>query len=215
MNTTEAKKIIAVMIATYPSYNVADVDYTASIWADAFNDISYEVVSIALRNYIRSDTSSFAPTPGVLMASVHKISQPQELSEMQAWSLVLKAIRKSTYYAEEEFNKLPESVKKAIGTPTQLRSMALDGGFNEEVAMSNFQRSYRAIVENKGHYEKSDGQFRQLYDKTNQNSPRQLMESQSFNNVNHRIGQIEVADNNSNNGIEHLDDLVDSFVSRV
>ena len=68
----------------------------------------------------------------------------EELSEMAAWSLVSKALRRSLYYADEEYAKLPDVVQKAVGSPEMLRSWAeTDMKSIENVVQSNFMRTYR------------------------------------------------------------------------
>ena len=82
----------------------------------------------------------------ILEEQVNKITSPEEMTETKAWGLVMKAIRNSGYNSEEEFNKLPERIQKAVGSPKQLWSMATDESFNEQVASSNFMRAYRTVV---------------------------------------------------------------------
>jgi hypothetical protein len=61
--------------------------------------------------------------------------------------LVSKAIRNGYYGAEEEFAKLPEVVKKAVGNPANLRAWAhTDEQSIENVVQSNFLRTYRVVV---------------------------------------------------------------------
>ena len=88
MNVTEAKKIIASMIVSYSNYKPTDVDYAATIWADILSEYTYEQVDGALRLFIMSDKSGFAPSIGQLVDKIHTMTQPQELNEMEAWSLV-------------------------------------------------------------------------------------------------------------------------------
>ena len=73
-----------------------------------------------------------------------------DANEIAAWGVVLKALRNSTYHSEEEFNKLPLVIQKAVSSPGQLREWAtmenLDGtGLN--VIQSNFMRTYRLEIE--------------------------------------------------------------------
>ena len=103
-------------------------------------------MSVALKAYILSDISGFAPGIGQLVGKIQTISQPQELNEMEAWSLVSRAIRNSTYNSVEEFAKLPPLVQKAVGLPDQLRTLAMDENYNEQVASSNFIKCYRTEV---------------------------------------------------------------------
>ena len=146
MTVIEAKKIIAVMLVSFPNFKPTDVDSMAETWADMLSEYSYSQVSMALKAYIVSDTSGFAPAIGQLVEKIQTISQPQELNEMEAWSLVSRAIRNSTYNSVEEFAKLPPLVQKAVGLPDQLRTWAMDENYNEQVASSNFIKCYRTEV---------------------------------------------------------------------
>ena len=146
MTVIEAKKIIAVMLVSFPNFKPTDVDSMAETWADMLSEYSYSQVSMALKAYIVSDTSGFAPAIGQLVGKIQTISQPQELNEMEAWSLVSRAIRNSTYNSVEEFAKLPPMVQKAVGLPDQLRTWAMDENYNEQVASSNFIKCYRTEV---------------------------------------------------------------------
>ena len=146
MTVIEAKKIIAVMLVSFPNFKPTDVDSMAETWADMLSEYSYSQVSMALKAYIVSDTSGFAPAIGQLVEKIQTISQPQELNEMEAWSLVSRAIRNSTYNSVEEFAKLPQLVQKAVGLPDQLRTWAMDENYNEQVASSNFIKCYRTEV---------------------------------------------------------------------
>lgn len=144
MNKPEMRKIIASMMAIYPTYNVRDIDLTVGMWLEVMGEYSYVEVSLALQSYMRSSTSGFAPTPGQLIELIHTTTRPDEPNEMEAWSMVSNAIRNSGYNYAEEYSKLPLLIRKAVGTPEQLRAWALDEKFNEEVASSNFMRCYRA-----------------------------------------------------------------------
>ena len=146
MTVIEAKKIIAVMLVSFPNFKPTDVDSMAETWADMLSEYSYSQVSMALKAYILSDISGFAPSIGQLVGKIQTISQPQELNEMEAWSLVSRAIRNSTYNSVEEFAKLPPMVQKAVGLPDQLRTWAMDENYNEQVVSSNFIKCYRTEV---------------------------------------------------------------------
>ena len=53
---------------------------------------------------------------------MRKLAVKNQLSEAEAWAMVSKAARNGLYGAREEFEKLPEDVKQAIGTPDQLKA---------------------------------------------------------------------------------------------
>lgn len=143
MSETEARKIIAVMMVSFPNYKPVDIDLTATTWADMLSEYTYEQVNAALKAYILSDNSGFAPSVGQIVDKIHTLTRPKELNEMEAWSLVSKALKNGYYGAEEEFAKLPPIVQKAVGQPSQLRAWASDEEYNESVVSSNFMRSYR------------------------------------------------------------------------
>lgn len=162
MTVIEAKKIIATMLVSFPNFKPTDVDLMAETWADMLSEYSYSQVSIALKAYITSNTSGFAPAIGQLIAMMQTITQEQELNEMEAWALVSKAIRNSGYNSAEEFAKLPLLVQKAVGLPSQLRQWALDENFDEQVTSSNFMRCYRGEVKRQQEIDRMPKEVRQL-----------------------------------------------------
>lgn len=150
MTMGEARKIVATLMVTYPNYNPVDEELAAKTWVEVAEDFTYSQISKGLNVYMRMSASGFAPTPGQVINTLYNISQPQQLNDMEAWSLVSKAIRNSSYHSAEEFKSLPPLVQKAVGLPSQLRTWALDEDYNESVVMSAFLRSYReAVLQNK------------------------------------------------------------------
>lgn len=148
MTNEEVKKIIGTMILAYPNYKPDNMSMLIELWKEMLSEYTYQQVAMALKAYIASDTSGFAPSMGQLIGKIQMINQPEELNEMEAWSLVSKAIRNGYYGAEEEFSKLPELVQKAVGSHEQLRQWAqTDIDSVENVIQSNFMRTYRAVTE--------------------------------------------------------------------
>lgn len=143
MTREETVKIIRIMVDSYPNYKPNNISETVDVWYMMLSDYDYNLVAMALKAYILSDTSGFTPSIGQLVSKIQTITKPHELSEMEAWSLVSKAIRNSGYNSVEEFAKLPPLVQKAVGLPDQLKIWALDENYNEQVISSNFMRCYR------------------------------------------------------------------------
>lgn len=148
MTREETIKILMVMQAAYPNYKPQDKTVAVNVWSEMLGDIPYEQVSTALKAYIQTDKSGFAPGIGDIREKVQILfDEDVEINETEAWSLVLKAIRRSTYYSEEEFLKLPEIIQRSVGSPRQLREWAtledVDGK-TLTVLQSNFQRTFRA-----------------------------------------------------------------------
>ena len=170
MTIKEARKFVAVLMVTYPNYNPIDEGLAAETWAGVTEEYTYEQADMALRSYMKCNTSGFAPAPGQIIDKIHTMTQPQELNETEAWSLVSKAIRNSGYNSTEEFAKLPPLVQKAVGLPSQLRTWALDENYNEQVAMSSFQRAYKAELKRHEELQKMPQEIRNLIEKANAGS---------------------------------------------
>lgn len=146
MTREEFKPIAAGLREVYTSQRFMENQRAFSMWYDLLKDIEYAEAAMAAKRYMM--THKYAPTPADIREQVAKIRRagtPDEMNEMEAWSRVQAAISRSGYYAEEEYNKLPEILQRAVGSPDQLRTWAMmdTGGMN--VVQSNFQRTFRAV----------------------------------------------------------------------
>lgn len=164
------------MVDSYPNYKPNDISETVDVWQMMLSDYDYNIVAMALKAYILSDTSGFAPNIGQLVAKMQTITKPQELNEMEAWSLVSKAIRNSGYNSVEEFAKLPPLVQKAVGLPDQLMTWALDENYNEQVVSSNFMRCYRTELTRHEELSKMPSEVKALIDNVSNNSYSAIIE---------------------------------------
>lgn len=171
MTRDETVKIIRIMCDCYPNYKPSNLSETVDVWNMMLNEYDYSQISTALKAYVHSDTSGFAPSIGQLINKLHEVQSPQELNEMEAWLLVGKALRNGTYGAIEEFNKLPPLVQKAVGSPDNLRNWAqTDSESIENVVQSNFMRTYRTVVNRAKEYQKMPKDIQALIESTNRSS---------------------------------------------
>lgn len=171
MTREETVKIIRIMSDCYPNYKPNNLSETVDVWQMMLDEYSYNQVSIALKAYVTSDTSGFAPSVGEIVAKMQLVSQPQELDGMAAWGLVSKALRNGTYGAVEEFNKLPPLVRQAVGMPDNLKNWATsDYQTIETVIQSNFLRTYETIVKRANEINRMPDNIKSLIEKTNANS---------------------------------------------
>lgn len=180
MNKIETQKIIAVMMASYPNFKLEDVNATVEVWKDMLIDFSYEHIDMALKCYIRTDTSGFAPTPGQLIDQVKRLTEPEELNETEAWSLVIKAISNGTYNSAEEFLKLPQEIQRGVGSAEQLRQWAMTENLNYEVAKSQFLKTYKREVDRKKELGKLPSNIKRLIDSVNIGSERLKFENNNL-----------------------------------
>ena len=151
MTREETLAIMSVLKAAYPNYyrdmNRKDAEAVVDLWATMFTDEPAELVAMSVKAFIATDTKGFPPHIGAIKEAIGKLLQPDLLTEQEAWALVSKACRNAAYNADSEFRKLPEDLKRIVGSPNQLRAWALmDEDTVQSVVASNFQRSYKAIA---------------------------------------------------------------------
>lgn len=153
----EMAEILAIMQANYPDdfRGMSDTAMNAKInlWFMQFRDDDYKEVLAAVMAHIATDTNRFMPPVGVIKAKLVEIRQPDEMTEMEAWELVSKATRNSSYNSAEEFAKLPPVVQRLVGSPMQLKEWAaMDSDTLQSVIASNFQRSYKVRAKSEREY---------------------------------------------------------------
>lgn len=168
MNREETKTIIRAMMSSYPNYKPQNLSETVDVWQAMLDDVDYKLISIALKSYIRTDRSGFAPSIGQLMDYVSKLTEKESMTDAEAWAVVKKAISNSAYDSVDEFAKLPPVIQRAIGRPNVLKQMALSTDFNEGVESSNFKRTYRALAEKEKEYNKMSADAQMLIGKLHQ-----------------------------------------------
>lgn len=177
MTRNEAVKIIRVIVDSYSNYKPSNLSETVDVWCDMLSEYSYQQVAVALKSYILSDSSGFAPSIGQLVDKIRVVSQPRQLSENEAWALVSKALRNGYYGAEEEFKKLPEIVQKAVGYPSNLRDWSQQEENSLSVIQSNFQRDYRTVVKREEEISKMPAEVKMLIEKINSNIGLEIKEA--------------------------------------
>lgn len=144
MTRDEVIQIVMVLTYTFDNFHPDDLTALVDTWTAILADEDAKAIEQAVIIYCKSN-HEFAPKPGQLIEMARP--KPEVMSEMEAWSLVRRAISNGYYGAEQEFEKLPQEIQKVLGGPSQLRTWAVDENFNENVAMSNFQRSYRTVLQ--------------------------------------------------------------------
>ena len=157
MNLVETAKLMAVLETAYPMFYAKKTQQEREdairLWAEMFAEEPGEVVAMAVKALIKSRVSTFPPGIGEITEKIQQITQPEQMTEMEAWSLVLKAISNSNYNSSTEFNKLPEVLQRLVGSPSQLREWAaMDRETINSIVASNFQRSYKARAKNEREY---------------------------------------------------------------
>ena len=147
MTRDETIELLMMVQAAFPNYKPPDKTVAVNTWFLMLADYPYQQVQMALKAYIATDTSGFAPSIGQIIDKMQMINSHAEQNEMEAWSLVSKALRNGNYKSREEFEKLPDLVKEAVGSPENIHNWAQsDIKSIESVIQSNFIKSYRLVV---------------------------------------------------------------------
>lgn len=161
MTRDEVKEIIMIMTYTYPNYKPADITATVDTWTAIFSSYQFEHIRAALHSYILSDTKGFAPTPGQLIDKIPIKSF--DMTEMEAWGMVNRALSNSSYHAKEEFDKLPLVVQKTLGRFEVLQEWAgMEIDVVQSVIQSNFIRNYRTVLQREKERNKLPTRLREI-----------------------------------------------------
>lgn len=146
MTKDQFKILVKAMKAVYTNPGFIPDNDAFDVWYSMLKDLDYALASRSVQMHMQTEETP--PTvAGIRKQSAKlKADETDDLNETAAWSLVLKAIRRSTYYSDEEFVKLPPVVQRAVSSPRQLREWAtledVDGK-TLTVIQSNFQRTFR------------------------------------------------------------------------
>lgn len=147
MTRQEALAVMAMLKTAYPNFykdlSKEDINAAVNLWATMFSEESIQVVTEAIKALMC--TLKYPPTIADVKEKIAMITHPDEMTEMEAWDRVRRAI--SYYNASENFANLPSILQKIVGSPNQLREWALmDMETINSIVQSNFMRSYKARV---------------------------------------------------------------------
>ena len=137
MTREEFKTLVKGMKAVYAQPTFIPDQDAFNVWFELLKDIPYQQANVAIQKYMLTEKST------QIVESVDS-----SMSELEAWSLVRKAVRNSGYHSVEEFEKLPEACQRAVGSAANLKEWALmDSERVETVEQSHFIRNYRTTVQ--------------------------------------------------------------------
>ena len=166
MTLEETAKIVDVIHVNYPdtARGFSDETLMAKIrlWHACFERDPYPLVQAAVMAYIQSSEEPFMPNVGMIREQIRKLTEPEGMSEAEAWGLVKNALRNGYYGYHEEYEKLPSVVQRCVGSENTIREWAMmDTETLNSVIASNFMRSYRAISKTEAEWAKLPAGFRE------------------------------------------------------
>lgn len=117
------KKCIALLTVMYPNtykdFRAEQYDALVQGWGIQFNQCEDLDVWVALNKVI--SVSSFPPSIAEIKA---QMVDDDDLSAEEVWEIIAKAGKNGLYGAEEEYQKLPERIRKII-RPGTLKEIAM------------------------------------------------------------------------------------------
>lgn len=144
MTREETKKIAMIIQGSFPSWNVSDKTTLLDVWTKVFENDDYPAIEAALMDYIRTDKSGFAPSPGQIRGLMKDMSAELDDTE-ELIAMLRQALRNGSYGYEYEFEKMPPVLQRAVGKPITLQAWARDENFNEASAFAAVRRNIRQI----------------------------------------------------------------------
>jgi len=98
MTKGEVAKLLVVLAASYPKFEVDDVK--VQVWHEMLGDLDYAVASMAVKKIIMQNT--FPPAIAEVRKAAAELTNPENLTSSEAWGEVTRAIRNYGYYREGE-----------------------------------------------------------------------------------------------------------------
>ena len=104
MTREETKKIVMIIKYSYPNWKSDDFSKVIDVWSIIFEEDNYNLIEAGLKEYIRRDTSGFAPSPG-------QIREKQERFNLLLWGY---EYNMEELYEAQRSAKLDESDQKLL-----------------------------------------------------------------------------------------------------
>lgn len=184
MNKKETAQVMAILTIAYPNfYKNADdttTSYAVNLWHEMFKDEPYELVQYAVKIFIASDTKGFPPVIGAIKEKIIQLTQKQEdMTELEAWEIIRKALCNCGYNYNAEWEKLPENIK-AMTSAGQMHEWAMiESDDVNTVIASNFMRSYRARSIKNKEYAKLPNEIKNFLSNISEKMSMNMLENNS------------------------------------
>ena len=107
----------------YAGHSKEQISAVQSLWASAMAEYPEEVVIAALQQYIRE--SPFPPTVADIVQRLEAMRNIGQDDDETLWQKLVEAVCDGIYHAKERFDALPYACQRFIGSPRELREMAL------------------------------------------------------------------------------------------
>ncbi len=154
MKKNEILLMLSILKKAYPSYykdiTKQEAEDIVEFYQEMFKDDDSELVVIALKEVI--NTSEYPPTIATIKNKIYSLTHKED-DNSELWNKLKNAIGRSSYYAEEEFNKLPDILKQYVKSPYRLQEMAsMDSDVINSVEKGIFMKQIENVKQNYKEY---------------------------------------------------------------
>lgn len=147
MTTREFSILLKAIKDIYDRKDFLDTDSKKSTWYALLKDLDYKTAAAALQAYMSSPDGHFEPKPAdIRKYAVKAMPELDFPNEQEALAKVIRAVRNGIYGADEEFEKMPPIIQKAVGAPAVLTTWATQQADASGVWQSQFLKQYRAVL---------------------------------------------------------------------
>ncbi len=141
MTKGEVAKLLVVLAASYPKFEVDDLK--VQVWHEMLGDLDYSLANLAIKKLILEST--FPPSIAEVRKAAMEILNPDVMTAADAWGEVVQAIRRYGYYRAEEAlaSMSPETARVVRSIGWQEICMSEEPG----VIRGQFLKMYQQVAE--------------------------------------------------------------------
>ena len=126
MNREQAIALFKIFKTAFPRFYAdmtkEEAESTIGLWVDMFKGDDPNLVMMASKELLT--TLKFPPTIADVKEKMYSLTN-NEVDNMELWNELDKAVRNCLYNTQQVFDGLSPLVKKFVGSPAQLRELAI------------------------------------------------------------------------------------------
>lgn len=93
MTRDDVIKLLMMVQAAYPNYKPPDKTVTVNMWHEMLKECDETSVMMGLKEFIKTDTSGFAPSIGQIISKMETVEKRIQISELESRLLAENSMR--------------------------------------------------------------------------------------------------------------------------
>lgn len=93
MTREDVIKMLMIVQASYPNYKPPDKTVTVNLWHEMLQEYDEASAMTALKEFIKTDTSGFAPSIGQIVAKIDLVKRRMEINHLEQMLLQETSLR--------------------------------------------------------------------------------------------------------------------------